>query len=219
MRLGTGMDFKKMKKKLHKHLHQKVIFIGKSSDLKHSEWKNTPFLQPFTYMKINLNIIYMATDYSMYKARTSKLKLTSFIFYFFWRKATAPCEKSQEWTGEFGRNTDFNSAWKLSSNKDWLPTEYSCWQKYSTLVVFFLCFFVFTNSKCISKRELLNCTRLHLQRRLESQLHANTDILTWLVTSMLVTVYSDNLEQISVHVLTDIHHSGKQGRSVPLQGI
>lgn len=36
-----------------------------------------PFLQPFTYMELNLNNIYMATDYSMYKARAgSKLKLT-----------------------------------------------------------------------------------------------------------------------------------------------
>lgn len=43
--------------------------------------KNTPFLQPFTYKEINLNIIYMATDYSMYKARTgSKLKLTGALF-------------------------------------------------------------------------------------------------------------------------------------------
>lgn len=49
--------------------------------------KNTPFLQPFTYMEINLNIIYMATDYSMYKAkRKEKLKAKteeshrSFIF-------------------------------------------------------------------------------------------------------------------------------------------
>ncbi len=75
MRLGTGMNFKKvMKKKLHKkHLHQRAIFIGKSSDLKHIQnGKNTPFLQPFTYMEINLNIIYMATDYSMYKARTKQ---------------------------------------------------------------------------------------------------------------------------------------------------
>lgn len=76
--------FQKDEKKItQKHLHQKVIFIGKSSDLKHSEWKNTPFLQPFTYMKINLNIIYMATDYSMYKARTSKLKLTGALFFIF----------------------------------------------------------------------------------------------------------------------------------------
>lgn len=36
------------------------------------------------------------------------------------------------------RNADFNSAWKLSSNKDWPPTEYSRWQKYSTPVAFFV---------------------------------------------------------------------------------
>lgn len=78
MRLGTGMNFKKVIITClqHLHLHQKVIFIGKSSDLKHIlNGKNTPFLQPFTYMEINQNIIYMATDYSMYKARTKqKLK-------------------------------------------------------------------------------------------------------------------------------------------------
>lgn len=34
----------------------------------------TPFLQPFTYTEINLNIIYMATDYSMYKAGTKQKK-------------------------------------------------------------------------------------------------------------------------------------------------
>lgn len=63
-----------------------VIFIGKAVIFgTHSEWRKKnkmPFLQPFTYTEINLNIIYMATDYSMYKARTgSKLKLTG-AFYF-----------------------------------------------------------------------------------------------------------------------------------------
>lgn len=40
-----------------------------------------PFLQPFTYKEINLNIIYTATDYSMYTARTgSRLKLTGDLY-------------------------------------------------------------------------------------------------------------------------------------------
>lgn len=33
---------------------------------------------------------------------------------------------------------------------------------------------------------------------------------------MLVTVYSDNLEQISVHLLTDIHHQANRGNSLSL---
>lgn len=43
-----------------------------------------PFLQPFTYKEINRNIIYIATDYSMYNARSgSQLQLTRALF---WRK-------------------------------------------------------------------------------------------------------------------------------------
>ena len=77
--------------------------------------KNTPFLQPFTYTEINLNIIYMATDYSMYKARTkakkkqktgSKPKLTGALF-FGEKLQTVHVNSPKKARGDFGRNTDF----------------------------------------------------------------------------------------------------------------
>lgn len=64
--------------------------------------------------EINLNIIYMATDYSMYKARTaSKLKLN-------YELAFCVNSPKKAW-GDliWQRSRDFNSAWKLSSNKEY----------------------------------------------------------------------------------------------------
>lgn len=91
----------------------------------------TPFLQPFTYTEINLNIIYMATDYSMYKAGTkqkkqknkttgSKLKLTGAK-----KLHTVHVNSPEEAWGDLAETQIFSGAWKLSSNKDWPPTEYS----------------------------------------------------------------------------------------------
>lgn len=73
-------------KKLHKiHLHQKSSSLEKhwfGHTIK--IWgKKMPFLQPFTYMELHLNI-YKTTGYSMYKARAgSKWKL---FFFHFWIK-------------------------------------------------------------------------------------------------------------------------------------
>lgn len=83
------------------------------------------------------------------------------------------------------RNRDFNSAWKLSSNKDWPPTEYRSWQKNSTRVAFFChVFFPRTNSKCV----LEGNPKQHKKKKgfFFSEMpgvSANTDILTWWVTS------------------------------------
>lgn len=76
-----------------------------------------------------------------------------------------------------------------STRIQWLPS----------LDIFFLSLQVLN----LFLRSILNCKRC---------LESKSDTLS-------VTVYSKYLEQISVHVLTDIHNSRKQGKSVPLQDI
>lgn len=150
------MDFKKLMEEKN-YTHHKIIFIGKTKAVIlniQNGGKNMPFLQPFTYTEINLNIIYMATDYSMYKARAgSKLKGAQRSFILGGKTADCPRERSQGSIEWFGRNTDFNSAWKLSSNKGWLPTEYSRWQKLHDCSRFFYFLFFYSFFPTNSKRD------------------------------------------------------------------
>lgn len=56
--------------------------MEKQSFETHSEWKRILNFYNHLHIQINLDIIYMATDYSIYKARTgSKLKLTGALFW------------------------------------------------------------------------------------------------------------------------------------------
>lgn len=50
-----------------------------------------PFLQPFTYKEINLDIIYKKTDYSMYKAWRGLGKWGSQELNFGRKKKTTKC--------------------------------------------------------------------------------------------------------------------------------
>lgn len=154
----------------------------------------------------------MATDYSIYKARAgSKVKLSQAAFFTVLKK-----HRVIFWQ----RSRDFNSAWKWCSNKDWPRPEYGHQQKYSSFCLFVCRFFflVTYNSKCSFEGNLREkkCSR-GFQRCLESvptQIFSHDGL--YLTTLILVIVYSSNLEQISVHLLTHIHDSGKQGRTVPL---
>lgn len=94
------------------------MFNGKISDLNTFRMgQNMTFLQPFTYKEIHLGIIYIATDYSMYKARTgSKLKLTGALYVE--ENYTVDVNSAKKARGDLA-DRHFNSAWKLSPNKDW----------------------------------------------------------------------------------------------------
>lgn len=123
MRLGTGINFKKMEK-LNKN-----IYIKKQSSLEKAViWNiqsggDTQFLQPLINVKINLNYIYTATDDSMYthrdKATTeSKPKLTGALFFFFGenckRSMWTPPQKNKSKTRVDLADTELTG---LSSNK------------------------------------------------------------------------------------------------------
>lgn len=150
-------------------------------------------------MRISQIIIYTATDFSMYKVRKSKLNLTGVCFVFEEQLQTVRVNWPKRNGVIWHKIRFFNSAWKLSTNKDRSPTEYSCWQKYSNPVASFSeHFFSFPTSFKFSFKKYFKLQKMS-------------------GVTLLVTVYSKYLEQISVHVLTDIHHSRKQGKSVPLK--
>lgn len=156
-------------------------------------------------MRINQKIIYTATDFSMYKVRKGKLEPHGSVVLFLKNSYRLSGLTGQKGTGWFGTKSDFstvpgscpltkialllNTVADKSTRIQWLPF----------LDIFFLSLRVLN----LFLRSILNCKRC---------LESKSDTL-------LVTVYSKYLEQISVHVLTDIYHSRKQGKSVPLQDI
>lgn len=127
----------------------------------------TPFLQPFTYTEINLNIIYTATDYSMYKAR-SKLKLTGALYFGREKKTTknwrlVDVKNSQESTGWFGKDTQI---WTVPGSCPLTkigPLQNTVADTSIQLQQLFVCLLFSTNPKCFFLRELLNSTRRRVQ--------------------------------------------------------
>lgn len=153
-----------------------------------------PFLQPFTYKETNLNIIYMATDYSMYTARTgSRLKLTGDL-YLGSKTTVCQCEQS----GERGDLAEKQRFWKSSSNKDCIFSFY-----FTTISMYY--------KMGSPKHTKITCKKTYFRHAWSHNSQFSHDWLHLLI-AMLVTVYSDDLEKISVHLLTDIQHSGNRRR-------
>lgn len=161
--------------------------------------KNTPSLQSFTQKKINLIIIYTAADLSMYKSRKSRLKLSGTLL--FLKKQLKPLWVN--WPKMIGviwqKFRFFNSAWMLE-----VALLLSATLTVANLSLQIQWFPFLYHLYCSYELKMIFLkTYFKTQKRC-------------LRTKLLVTVYSKHLQQISVHVSTDIHRSWTQrGKSSP----
>ncbi len=197
---------------------QKYIYIKRSSLEKqwfatHSEWGEKKYAisttiyiygdKPEYYLHGNRLQYVQRQDWKQTGALFLEKKLQTV-----WGLWKVPRQHGEIWQ----RNADLNSAWKLSSHKDWPPTEYSCWLKYSTPVAFFVYNFKMHFKKGTPKQHKIAFLETP---GLKSQCqHRYSHDRLHLTITMLVTVYSDNLEQISVHLLTFIIQANRGGPSL-----